>query len=149
MITEAADQFRRAAQEGGVDLSTVIPDNLPPVNGDATQIATVFSNLLSNALRYTEPGGRIIISAKAEEQSVNFSVTDTGAGIPRQYLERIFEQFFRVPHQQGETGTGLGLFIVKEIVEAHGGTIAVESHEGAGTTFSFTLKTGEQPSAGV
>ena len=75
---------------------------------------------------------------------VRFSVADTGSGIPHQFLQRIFEQFFRVPDQKSETGAGLGLAIAKEIVEAHGGNINVESQEGKGTTFSFTLKRADQ-----
>jgi two-component system phosphate regulon sensor histidine kinase PhoR len=71
-------------------------------------------------------------------------VADTGSGIPHQFLQRIFEQFFRVPDQRSETGAGLGLAIAKEIVEAHGGNINVESQEGKGTTFSFTLKKADQ-----
>jgi two-component system phosphate regulon sensor histidine kinase PhoR len=74
---------------------------------------------------------------------VRFSVTDTGSGIPHQFMQRIFEQFFRVPDQKSETGAGLGLAIAKEIVEAHGGNIDVVSQEGKGTTFSFTLKRAE------
>jgi len=139
LIMEAVETFRRSAQEGGIELATDIPDNLPMVNGDTSQIGIVFANLLSNALRYTEPGGRIVVRAEAAAQTVRFTVTDTGSGIPNQFLDRIFEQFFRVPDQKYETGTGLGLAIVKEIVEAHGGTIHVESHAGEGTTFTFTL----------
>jgi NtrC-family two-component system sensor histidine kinase KinB len=110
------------------------------VRVDTIQIGHVFANLLTNALRYTAPGGRITVSATAEEQAVRFYVSDTGSGIPHQFLQRIFEQFFRAPDQQTETGVGLGLAIAKEIVEAHGGNINVESQEGKGTTFSFTLK---------
>jgi signal transduction histidine kinase len=74
---------------------------------------------------------------------VRFFVSDTGSGIPYQFLQRIFEHFFRVPEQKSETGVGLGLAIAKQIVEAHGGHINVESQEGKGTTFSFTLPRGE------
>lgn len=144
LIMEAVDTLRRSAQEGGIDLVTAVPDNLPMVNADTSQISIVFSNLLSNALRYTEPGGRISVKAETEGQLVRFFVTDTGSGIPDQFLQRIFEQFFRVPDQKSETGTGLGLAIAKEIVEAHGGTINVESQKGQGATFSFTLKMVDQ-----
>ncbi|MCX5812434.1 MAG: sensor histidine kinase, partial [Proteobacteria bacterium] len=75
---------------------------------------------------------------------VFFKVSDTGRGIPAEYLDRLFEQFFRVPKQKKETGAGLGLAIVKEIVEAHGGTIRAESLEGKGSTFIFTLKRTDQ-----
>ena len=104
----------------------------------------VFANLLSNALRYTPPGGKVTVLAEADEEWVRFSVSDTGEGIPSQYLPRIFEQFFRVPEQGKESGVGLGLAIVKEIVEAHGGAIRVESQEGKGSTFTITLPRAEK-----
>jgi NtrC-family two-component system sensor histidine kinase KinB len=139
LVLDAVEPFRRTAQEGGVELKIQLPEDLPKVSADPTQIAHVFSNLLSNALRYTAPGGSITVSAVMEEQMVRFSVTDTGSGIPHQFMQRIFEQFFRGPDQKSETGAGLGLAIAKEIVEAHGGNIDVVSDEGKGTTFSFTL----------
>ena len=80
------------------------------------------------------------VVGKADEEWVQFSVSDSGRGIPSQYLARIFEQFFRVPDQGAETGAGLGLAIVKEIVEAHGGTVKVESRLGEGSAFTFILK---------
>jgi signal transduction histidine kinase len=140
MVSEVVESFRRAAQDQGVSLSREFPDDLPEVWADVTRINHVFGNLLSNALQYTPPGGKITLSAKAGEERIQFSVSDTGKGIPSKYLPRIFEQFFRVPDQRKEAGAGLGLAIVKEIVEAHGGTIRVESHEGKGTTFTFTLR---------
>ena len=143
LILDAVEPVRRAAQDGGVELKIQLAENLPMVCADSTQIAHVFSNLLSNALRFTTPGGSITVSAIPEEQMVRFSVTDTGSGIPHQFMQRIFEQFFRVPDQKTETGAGLGLAIAKEIVDAHGGTIDVASQEGKGTTFSFTLKRAE------
>ncbi|MDA8122987.1 MAG: sensor histidine kinase, partial [Deltaproteobacteria bacterium] len=100
----------------------------------------VFANLLSNALKYTLPGGTISVSAKKEGEYVLFQVSDSGVGIPARYLSRIFEQFFRVPEQRPGTGVGLGLAIVKDIVEAHGGTVGVESSEGTGSTFHFSLR---------
>ena len=145
LVTEAIAPFRRAAQDGGVEMETKLPGDLPTVCADTGQIGHVFANLLSNALRYTAPGGRITVSAEADERMVRFSVSDTGSGIPHQFLQRIFEHFFRVPEQKSETGAGLGLAIAKQIVEAHGGQINVESREGKGTTFSFTLKRGDGP----
>ena len=145
LVTEAVAPFRRAAQDGGVEMETKLPGDLPTVCADAGQIGHVFANLLSNALRYTTPGGRITVSAEADERMVHFSVSDTGSGIPHQFLQRIFEHFFRVPEQKSETGAGLGLAIAKQIVEAHGGHINVESQEGKGTIFSFTLRRGDCP----
>ncbi|MCX5839389.1 MAG: ATP-binding protein [Deltaproteobacteria bacterium] len=140
LVREAIEPFRRTAQDRGVILETPLSADLPPVHADAGRIDHVFSNLLTNALRYTSPGGRITVSAAAEEREVRFLVADTGIGIPRKYLPQIFDRFFRVPDQEQETGAGLGLAIAREIVEAHGGTVRVESREGVGTTFSFTLK---------
>jgi two-component system, NtrC family, sensor histidine kinase KinB len=145
LVMEAVAPFRRTAQDGGVEMETKLPGDLPMVCADAGQIGHVFANLLSNALRYTAPGGRITVSAEADERIVRFSVSDTGSGIPHQFLQRIFEHFFRVPEQKSETGAGLGLAIAKQIVEAHGGHVNVESQEGKGTTFSFTLKRGDCP----
>jgi signal transduction histidine kinase len=140
IVSEVVESFRRAAQDQGVSLSVELPGDLPEVQADTTRINHVFGNLLSNALKYTSPGGKITLSAKADEERVQFSVSDTGRGIPSKYLPRIFEQFFRIPDQGKEAGAGLGLAIVKEIVEAHGGTVVVESTEGKGTTFTFTLR---------
>jgi len=96
--------------------------------------------LLSNALRFTNPGGKIIITAEALPDVVRFSVTDTGKGIPQEYLHRVFEKFFRAPDQGDHTGAGLGLAIVQEIILAHGGQTGVESQVGKGSTFWFTLR---------
>ena len=140
MVSEAVEPYRSAARDGGVSLTVALPDDLPRVWVDPTRITHVFANLLSNALKYTPPGGTISISAKEEGEHVRFQVSDTGVGIPDRYLPRIFEQFFRVPEQGQGTGVGLGLAIVKDIVEAHGGTVGVESQEGMGSTFRFTLR---------
>jgi NtrC-family two-component system sensor histidine kinase KinB len=140
MAMEAVESFRTAAKDQGVTLDVELPDDLPEVWADTTRINHVFGNLLSNALKYTPAGGKVIVSARAEENGVAFSIADTGKGIPSPYIPRIFEQFFRVPDQGPQTGAGLGLAIVKEIVEAHGGTVSADSIEGKGSTFSFTLR---------
>ena len=140
MVSEALEPFQRAAQDQGVTLSVGLPGDLPEVWADLARMNHVISNLLSNALKYTPPGGKISFSAKADEERVRFFISDTGRGIPGKYLPRVFEQFFRVPEQGTETGAGLGLAIVKEIVEAHGGTVGVESGEGKGSIFTFTLR---------
>jgi NtrC-family two-component system sensor histidine kinase KinB len=140
MVSEAVEPYRNAARDGGVSLAVALPDGLPRVWVDPSRIAHVFANLLSNALKYTLPGGAISVSAEEEGEFVRFQVADTGVGIPEKYLPRIFEQFFRVPEQGSGTGVGLGLAIVKDIVEAHGGTVVVESREGKGSTFRFSLR---------
>ena len=137
---DAIEPFRRAAQDQGVEFVPDLKDDLPEVLVDATRIGHVFGNLISNALKYTAPGGRIAVGAASEADFVRFWVSDTGAGIPEEFLPRVFEPFFRVPGRGKEPGPGLGLAIVKEIVEAHGGTVNAESRPGAGSTFAFTLR---------
>ncbi|NJD62903.1 MAG: HAMP domain-containing histidine kinase, partial [Deltaproteobacteria bacterium] len=146
MVLEGLGPYRSAARDQGVSLSVDAPEDLPMVWADPTRIAHVFANLLSNALKYTQPGGRISLSARPEGRMVRFQVSDTGIGIPGKYLPHIYEQFFRVPDQGPGTGAGLGLAIVKEIVEAHGGTVGVESREGAGSAFTFSLRRTDTPS---
>ncbi len=134
------EAYRPAARDGGVSLVVDLPAALPQVWVDPARVAHVFANLLSNALKFTPPGGKVTLSAKSEGEFVRFQVSDTGVGIPEKYLPLVFEQFFRVPGQGTGTGVGLGLAIVKDIVEAHGGTVGVESREGTGSTFHFTLR---------
>jgi two-component system, NtrC family, sensor histidine kinase KinB len=140
MVFEALEPFQTDFKDRGVALGTEVPSDLPEVWADTARMNHVFANLLSNALRYTPAGGKVTVLARADEERVHFSVSDTGKGIPSQYLPRIFEQFFRVPDQGDETGVGLGLAIVKEIVEAHGGAVKVDSREREGSTFTFTLR---------
>jgi signal transduction histidine kinase len=144
LVVREMEAYRPAARDGGVSLVVDLPATLPQVWVDPARVAHVFANLLSNALKYTPPGGKITLSAMTEGELVRFQVSDTGVGIPEKYLPNIFEQFFRVPGQGPGTGVGLGLAIVKDIVEAHGGTVGVESREGTGSTFHFTLRTADQ-----
>jgi signal transduction histidine kinase len=140
IVSEGVDPYCSAARDGGLSLSVDLPPVLPAVWADPARIVHVFSNLLSNALKYTPPGGKVTVSARDEGEQVRFLVSDSGVGIPDKYLPRIFEQFFRVPEQEAASGVGLGLAIVKDIVEAHGGTVGVESREGVGSSFWFSLR---------
>ena len=140
IVLDALEPHRRTAQDRGISLRTDIAADLPDVWVDRTRIGHVFGNLFSNAFKHTPPGGRVTVSASAGEAWVRFQVSDTGEGIPAPFLPRLFEPFFRVPGRQNETGAGLGLAIAKEIVEVHGGSVAVESREGEGSTFTFTLR---------
>jgi NtrC-family two-component system sensor histidine kinase KinB len=140
MVLGALEPFQMNFKDRGVALATELPIDLPEVWADTVRMNYVFANLLSNALRYTPPGGKVGVLARADEGWVHFTVSDTGKGISEEYLLRIFEQFFRVPDQGAETGAGLGLAIVKDIVEAHGGTVKAESRLGEGSTFTFTLR---------
>jgi PAS domain S-box-containing protein len=144
---ETTEPWKAAFHDRGVEL--IVDEgsaDVPTVMVDHTRIGHVFSNLLGNALKYTAPGGQVRVKAEAVEDgnAVQFSVQDSGSGIPQACLPRVFERFFRVPGQKGGTGAGLGLAIAKEIVEAHGGKIGVESTEHVGTKFSFTLRSAPQ-----
>ncbi len=140
LALQAVEPFQSAYKDRGIRLATEVPDDLPEVWADRIRINHVFSNLLSNALKYTAPGGSVTLAARELKEWVGFSITDTGRGIPGRYLDKVFDQFFRVPDEATEPGAGLGLAIAREIVEAHGGTMAAESTEGKGSRFSFTLR---------
>jgi len=139
MVLEAVESHMAAARQRGVELKTDLSGDLPDVWADTVQIGHVFTNLLFNALKYTDCGGTITLSAQTDEDRVRFLVSDTGRGIPEHYLSKVFDRFFRVPGQEAESGIGLGLAIVKEIVEAHGGSVHAESRGREGSIFSFTL----------
>lgn len=123
-----------------IGVSVDVPATLPSVVGDAQRLHQVMLNLLSNAVKYSRPGDNITVTAMGEENCLTVSVADTGPGIPADALPHIFERFYRVSATEGQAlGTGLGLTITRQIIEAHGGKIAVTSEEGKGTTFTFTL----------
>ncbi|NJN79057.1 MAG: HAMP domain-containing histidine kinase [Anaerolineales bacterium] len=113
-------------------------DSLPPVHGDGVRLSQVFENLFSNAIKYA-PGSKIIISTKPLKKTVIVSFADQGEGIPEDFLPFLFERFYRVPGERTVTGTGLGLYICKQIVMAHHGKIWVESVLDEGTTFFIEL----------
>ena len=144
LVSEAIAPLRSAFADKGVEIQTDLPDSTPDVLVDPARIDHVFSNLLTNALKFTPPGGWVRLSAQVEDETVRFEVQDSGIGIPQEYLARVFERFFRVPGSDQPTGAGLGLAITKEIVELHGGHISVQSQPGRGSRFSFTLQRADQ-----
>lgn len=132
--------FRLKAEEMEIDLTADIAPDLPAIKGDPTHLRRVFDNLMSNALKFTPSGGAVSLQAKATNKEVVFAVRDTGVGMPSDQLERIFERFYQV--RSGENhpgGTGLGLALVREIVEAHRGRVDVESEVGKGSRFEVRL----------
>jgi signal transduction histidine kinase len=139
LVREGIAPFANDARDKNVTLKEAVPDDLPDVFADPGGIRQVFANLVSNALRFTMPGGSVTAGALREGDSVRFFVEDTGTGIEPEHMEHLFEQFYRVPGQDSRSGAGLGLSIVKELVEAQGGTLASESQPGKGSVFSFTL----------
>ena len=142
LIDAAVGAAGDAASHKQISLTCAsLPHNLPRVRGDADLLREVLRNLLDNAIQYTSPGGRIEVSAAANESFTVVTVADTGIGIPRADQPRIFERFYRVDAARSREvgGTGLGLAIAKHIVEGHGGQIWVESTVGEGSTFHFSI----------
>ena len=136
---EGSEPFLVAARDKGVAMINATPESLPEILADSDSLQHVYANLLSNALRFTSPGGRITLSASEDQENIRFTVADTGAGISSEHVEHLFEQFYRVPGQEVKSGIGLGLSIVKEIIEAHGGKVGAESTSGKGSVFWFTI----------
>ncbi len=139
MCAEGIEAFALNARDQGVKLEHAIAEGLPDVMADPERVRHVFANLLSNALRFTPPGGTVTVRAADDQDTIRFTVEDTGEGISPEHIIHLFEQFYRVPGQPAESGIGLGLSIVKEIVEAHGGTVSAQSQTGKGSVFQFTL----------
>jgi len=141
LATSAADRMRMQAERAGLKLSIKCEDNLQNIRADKSRLEQVLVNLIHNAVKFTKPGGEIVIEAESREAvgGVRFAVRDSGVGIPAESLSRIFERFYRVDRSRTGSGTGLGLSISKHIIEAHGGKIWAESDEGLGSVFYFVI----------
>lgn len=138
LVSSALDLMKSQALLKGLALSAEVEPDLPELACDKLRILQVFSNLLGNAIKFTEKGGRVKISVTRQGDAVRFSVSDTGSGISEAELPKIFERFWQTEKTKA-LGAGLGLSIVRGIVEAHGGSVSVESRVGVGSTFSFVL----------
>jgi signal transduction histidine kinase len=140
LVRETVHLLLPNAEERDITLQLYAPEELPPVIGDAARLKQVLVNLISNAIKYNRSSGKIDITLRAEGQNVKVEIKDTGRGIPAEHIPQLFQKFFRAADSESEAkGTGLGLAICKGIVEAHGGSITVESEVGTGSTFAFTL----------
>jgi two-component system phosphate regulon sensor histidine kinase PhoR len=145
---ESTERLRLFADRQGVTLRVDVEDDLPRVRGDASRLGQVLVNLLHNAVKFSPDGGEVSVSVQPAASEVVVAIADHGVGIPRAATARIFERFYKVDRARvrGETGgTGLGLAIARHIIEQHGGRIWVESTEGLGSTFSFSLPLAEAP----
>jgi two-component system, OmpR family, phosphate regulon sensor histidine kinase PhoR len=152
VMRAAIDRLRPFADRQGVTLRAVVPEEalLPMVAGDEERLGQLLVNLLHNAVKFSSAGSEVIVRASVDSPEVVVSVSDQGVGIPRADLGRVFERFYKVDKARvrGMGGTGLGLSIARHIVEGHGGRIWVDSEEGRGSTFSFTLPVHAPPTAG-
>ncbi|HTO09374.1 MAG TPA: ATP-binding protein [Myxococcota bacterium] len=135
----AIEAQRSAAELAGVGLRSEVLPGQGSLYVDPERIALVFANLLGNAIEHSPRPGEVVLRARAEERDVRFEVADRGPGVPREYRQAIFEKYFQLPGAPHHGGAGLGLFIAREIVHAHGGEIGVEDEPGGGALFWFTL----------
>jgi signal transduction histidine kinase len=137
VIGQAVDEVRPLAERGELRLDVAVPPDLPAITADPERIHQVVVNLLANAVRFTPPGGRVSVSAELGADTVTVRVTDTGVGIPADLVSKIFDPYEQAHHGRG--GSGVGLTVVRGLVEAHGGRVWAESDEGRGSCFTFTL----------
>jgi signal transduction histidine kinase len=145
LVDAVLTMVREGADDRGVDLVREVPASLPAVHVDAMRLEQVLANLLANAVKFTERGGRVTVHGEVDGPMVRVRVSDSGIGIPPEHVPHIFDRYWHAKRQSRTVGTGLGLAIAKGIVEAHGGSIRVESTLGVGSTFVFTLPTIEPP----
>jgi len=141
IVSEILDSLEPKAAKNAIGMSESIASDLPHVSGDAQHIRQAIANLLDNAIKYTDAGGNVTISAEARDGFVLIAVSDTGIGIEKKYISRITERFYRVDKSRSRSagGTGLGLAIVKHILAAHQQDLRVSSKPNVGSTFRFQL----------
>jgi two-component system phosphate regulon sensor histidine kinase PhoR len=139
LVDEVIAQLSPQAERRKLSIARDFAVNLPSVPADKHRVRQMIANLVHNAIKFTPAGGSITITSRALEGSVVVGIADTGIGIPKDELPRVFERFYKGDKARAGEGTGMGLAIAKHIVEGHGGTIWVESEEGKGSTFGFSL----------
>ena len=139
LVVEVIAQLKPQSERQRLTLETALADDLPATPADKERIRQVIVNLLHNAIKFNRPGGSIRTSTKQSEDSVFVEVSDTGAGIAENDLPHIFERFYKADKSRAGQGSGMGLAIAKHVVEAHVGSIWVQSEEGKGSTFSFSI----------
>jgi signal transduction histidine kinase len=141
ILQRTIELMRLSAEEKGVSITCEIAEDLPLFSGDRGGMEAVFVNLVSNAIKYTPRGGKVDVSLNKKDKEIRLVVADTGIGISSNDIDRIFEKFYRIKTERTKSiaGSGLGLSIVKGIVDAHGGEVHVRSEEGKGTTFTVIL----------
>jgi signal transduction histidine kinase len=139
LVAEHVESIRATAGRNGVEVVAIVEPGLPSLQGDEMRLGQLLDNLLSNAVKFTPAGGTVTVTVALRGPVVQLEVADTGVGIPADELGKLFDRFFRASTARTVAGTGLGLSITKSIAEAHGGSVAVSSEIGAGTTFTVEL----------
>ncbi len=138
-FTDSIKMFHSLASQKNITLSENIPLEIPEMEVDSERMREVVINLIGNAIKFSDPGGSVNIKVEKRENELLFQVSDHGTGISDETMKHLFERFYRAEGETVRGGTGLGLYISKQIVDAHGGHIWAESKLGEGSTFSFTL----------
>jgi two-component system phosphate regulon sensor histidine kinase PhoR len=143
LLVLAVERMKPRAERQGVTLRLDAPAGLPNVSADRNLLERAVVNLIDNAIKFTPHGGAIDVSARSVNGLLSVEVRDSGEGIDPADLPRIFERFYKADRARRAGGTGLGLAIVKHTIEAHGGSIGVESTPGSGSTFRFSIPAGQ------
>jgi signal transduction histidine kinase len=141
IITGTVDLLKNQGEANEIKFKVDLPETLPLIEADRPEMEQLFTNLISNAIKYNVRKGKVTITAGPSNHYLNIKIADSGIGIDKEHLSSIFDEFYRVsgPETRYVTGTGLGLSIVKRIVESHFGQIEVDSKVGKGTTFTVKL----------
>ena len=141
VIAESIDRMAYFAAQAGISIVSQLPEADCVVKGDRLQLVSAVSNLVDNAVKYSEKGDKVTVRVSPGDAAIDISVSDEGIGIPQSDIDRIFERFYRVDRarRRGTGGTGLGLSIVRHVMNNHGGSVNVTSQEGEGSTFVLTL----------
>jgi len=139
LVRNVIDRMAVQAERSGLELSFKFPEKISTVDADPDRISQVFVNLIHNAIKFTEPGGSILIEVIEDNKNIVFCIRDTGIGIEKELQSRIFERFYKTDRARSSGGTGLGLSIVKHIIEAHNGRVWLNSSPGIGSSFFFSL----------
>jgi two-component system phosphate regulon sensor histidine kinase PhoR len=147
LVRSTTERLRLFAERQGLQLALELPDAVSPVRGDEDRLGQVLVNLLHNAVKFSPNGGEIVVGVTQAADEITVWVRDPGIGVPRADLTRVFERFYKVDRARvrGRGGTGLGLSIARHVVDAHGGRIWVESEEGHGSRFAFTVPIAPRP----
>jgi signal transduction histidine kinase len=151
VISDILKAYEQTASDKSVSFEAHLPDDCLFVWGDRNCLNVLFDNLITNAIKYNKPGGKVTVSGSQSRGEVVVAVADSGVGIPEKYLPFLFEEFFRVKDDSAKktVGTGLGLHISKKIVSEMGGTIDVQSEAGVGSTFCVRLPSWREPEAAI
>ncbi len=141
LLPNVMNQYQSKGQAAGIQVTSSLPPDLPNVQADDNKIEWVLGQLLDNAIKFNQPGGRAHLSAELDARRVQISVADTGIGIPTEKINEIYEPFHQLDSSSTRRagGAGIGLTLAKRIIEAHGSKLQIETHEGKGSRFSFSL----------